>query len=121
VDSKWHANYHTLRCWLDTEGGSWHLLKQYHWQQQQRLLLEDLIEIDEAAMMQQQEQVQRAVTATHAPEQQQQQQQQQQAEVELPPAIQEAYSWLLRQVHLYQKLKLTQLKVTLLRQLGEYG
>eukprot|EP00775_Hariotina_reticulata_P006187 gene6187-biopygen7980 len=122
VEAKWHANYHTLRCWLCTKGGSWQLLKQYHQQQlqqqqqQQQQELEDIFGIDAAAYVQQQKEG----TVPASTRDDLEQQQQQHETVQLPPEIQEAYSWLLRQVQLYQKLKLTQLKVTMLRQLGEF-
>lgn len=60
-------------------------------------------------------------------EQQQEEQQEQQQQLalqqqqQLPPEMHEAAVWLQRQVELYGKLKLTPLKVQLLRKLGEWA
>jgi inactivated superfamily I helicase len=132
VEAKWHANYHLLRCWLDSGSGTLQQLMQQQWQQQG----------DQAAPL--------AASAAHsisssdsesdtegdsstAPAsvaaliesnimQQQQLQQQQQHQLQqqqLPSELHEAAAWLHRQVELYGKLKLTPVKVTMLRRLGE--
>lgn len=70
AESKWHATYHALRCWLTHGGGELSLLR------------------DGAAVR------------------------------DLPAAVAEAAPWLERQLELYGSLRLTPVKVKLLRALG---
>jgi hypothetical protein len=120
VEAKWHANYHLLRCWLDSGSGTLEQLLQGNVPTAAAAAaaatttttsnggntLVNCVEGEPATAPPAAAAVE---SATHSNRQQQQQ---------LPAELQEAAAWLQRQVELYGKLKLTPVKVTMLRRLG---
>jgi hypothetical protein len=118
VEAKWHANYHLLRCWLDSGSGTL-----------QQLLQGSLpaaaaaaAAISAADSSSSHSDVELPSCTEQAPaaaatEESSGRQQQQQG---LPAELHEAAAWLQRQVVLYNKLKLTPVKVTMLRRLGRW-
>jgi len=139
VDAKWHSNYHRLRCWLHDSHGSLQQVLQHGTYSSATLLestsiaglqaagsaaaglqLQDDLALPTAQSAGGQLTTSQSRDQQQASDTPQPQSQQPQPHQELPSEMQEVTVWLQRQIVLYNKLKLTPVKVHMLRQLGRY-